>query len=187
MTCWIGNVVLHLRVWLFLKSNVSLLKDLNLLLLRTSLPCFAQHPYSTIHSRQGDLWSQFKATEEERWIMGGGSKDSKLCRRRYGVKHSNQNQETHQKNPAENALKALGNICWCWSDCSDLLVHVRVWSFGKVLSDCMQCFGDWHWVGLWGSLRSILWGNLTSCFYLQTEERAVEHYSSTAASSCPGW
>jgi len=44
-------------------------------------------------------------------------------------------------------------------------------------------FEELGWVGS----VPVLWGNSTSCIYLQTAERAVGHYSSTAASSCPGW
>lgn len=71
-----------------------------------------------------------------------------LCRRRCGVKHSNQNWETHQtKN--QTALGELGSICWCWS------VHVGFWWLSGGLERLQWCFAPWRWVGLWGSLHSI--------------------------------
>lgn len=52
------------------------------------------------------------------------------------------------KEPSGKCIGSSGNHLLVLVRLFGLLVHVRVWSFGKVLSDCMQCFGDWHWVGV---------------------------------------
>lgn len=136
-----------IETYLFLYSKLPLHKLPHLLLLRTSLPHFAQHSHGAIHYRQGDLWSLVQCHWRGKVNNWGVWKDWTLCRRRLGVKHSNQNQETHQRTQRKHLL----SVCLgCWFMLGSGVLK-RYW---MVVCDCS--FG--HWVGLWGNLRSITVG-----------------------------
>lgn len=85
--------------------------------------------------------------------------------------------------------KEPSRIC-IWKHWEAFVVSV----FGLLVQVGVRC-SEWLYVvvvsgiglGCEGVSVPLLWGNSTSCIYLQTVERAVGHYSSTAASSCPGW
>lgn len=65
---------------------------------------------------------------------GGVWKVSTLCTRRLGVKHSNQNQETHQRTQRKMHWEAFVGVV---VNVFGLLDHVGVWCSEKVLNGCM--------------------------------------------------
>ncbi len=109
---------------------------------------------------------RFNATQEVK--NGGVWKDSTLCRRRFGVKHSNQNQETHQITQWKmhwkhcGAIVGVGQFVWVVGSLLRSGVLERYW----VVACDGRCFRLWHWVGLWGSLRSITVGQFNKLHLL---------------------
>ncbi len=169
--------------WLFLNSKVHYISCL----LGLIFPTLLNSPM--VRSIAGKVISghRFNATQEVK--NGGVWKDSTFCRKIFGVKHRNRNQETHQRTQWKMQWKHCGAIVGVghfFLVVGSLLRSV-FWKGTEWLCVMVEVLGFGIGLGCEGVSVPLQWGNSTSCIYLQTAGRAVGHCNSMAASSCPGW